>query len=185
VSEPTTAPQTDGIRVNMSEQEASSTDRGDALPIGKFHFKITDMDIMFVKDQNAQGEANKNAGKTYINFEFTVQDTPGEWQQFAGRKDWTNAMCFDGALYTISQILKALGMDVPATGGFVIPDKREFYIGKDIMGRRGTNKNDYQMVPDGKGGNRKELRVQLRGFASIDGSSGTKVGSATAKSVLP
>jgi hypothetical protein len=133
----------------MTEQEAKSADR-EPLPAGKYHFKITDMEVMFVK------EGSKNAGKPYINFEFTVQD--GKYET---RKDWTNAMCFDGALYTISQILKALEHPLPKDGKLVIPNAREFYVGKDIWGRRGTSKNDKN--DDGS------LRIQLRGFSKYDG----------------
>jgi hypothetical protein len=146
----------DGIRVNLSDEEARSQDR-EPLPSGKFHYKITDMDLMFVK------AGGKNEGKPYINFEFTVQDG-----NYTTRKDWTNAMCFEGALYTISQILKALGhpINVGPDGKFkggelVIPTAREFYIGKDIWGRRGTNKNDRN--EDGT------LRIQLRGFSKYEG----------------
>ncbi len=145
----------DGFRVNMSDQEAKSADR-EPLPGGKFHYKITDMDIMAVKDTNANGDPNKNAGKPYINFEFTVQDGP-----YAGRNDWTNAMCFEGALYTISQICKALGMNVVPDKPFVIPRDRKFYIGKDIWGRRGTARNDKN--EDGS------PRIQLRGFSEYKG----------------
>jgi hypothetical protein len=163
---PTPTPETDrkaapvteqtGIRVNLSDEEAQSQDR-EPLPQGKFHYKITDMELMFVK------EGSKNAGKPYLNLEFTVQDG-----KYASRKDWTNAMCFEGALYTISQILKALGHpinvgpDGKAKGGeLIIPDAREFYVGKDIWGRRGTNKNDKN--DDGS------LRIQLRGFSKYEG----------------
>lgn len=146
----TPASQVEGIRVNMTDKEATSADR-EVLPVGKFHYKFTDMEVKFVK------EGSKNAGKPFIAFELTVQDG-----KYAARKDWTNAMCFDGALYTISQICKALGMDVPPNGGgFQIPVAREFYIGKDIWGRRGTQDKDRN--EDGS------LRIQLRGFSKYDG----------------
>ena len=164
-----------GIRVNLSDQEAQSQDR-EPLPAGKFHYKITDMEVMFVK------EGSKNAGKPYINFEFTVQDGV-----YATRKDWTNAMCFEGALYLISQILKALdhpiniGPDGRAKGGeLIIPDAREFYVGKDIWGRRGTSKNDRN--EDGT------PRIQLRGFSKYEGGTSAAAGAAPSKpaaSVLP
>ena len=156
----------DGIRVNMSDEEAKSEDRS-PLPAGQFHYKFTDFAIAFVKDTKGNGEPNKNAGKPYINFELTVQDG-----QYAGRKDWTNAMCFDGALYTIAQILKALGYEgltidertgKAKSGELIIPDTAEFYIGKDIMGRRGTAKNDRN--EDGS------PRIQLRGFSKYTGQS--------------
>jgi hypothetical protein len=175
---------TDGIRVNISDKESASQDR-EPLPAGKFHFKITNMEIAFVKELNAQGNSNKNAGKPYINFEFTVQDG-----KYATRKDWTNAMCFEGALYTISQILKALGHPVPMgadgkpkSGELVIPDKPHFYIGKDVWGRRGTSDKDRN--PDGT------LRVQLRGFSKYEGGASEttttagKQPAAAGSSVLP
>src|SRR6266566_4010451 len=88
-----------GIFVDMSAEEAKSQDR-EPLPVGKFHYKITDMDMVQVRE-------GKNQGKPYFNFEFTVQDG-----KYAERKDWTNAMLFEGALYTIAQILKALGHEL-------------------------------------------------------------------------
>lgn len=160
----------EGIRVNMTDKEATSADR-EALPVGKYHLKITDMEVKFVKP------GGKNSGKPFIAFEFTVQDG-----KYSGRKDWTNAMCFDTALYTISQICKALGMEVPPNGGsFKIPTAREFYIGKDIWGRRGTQDKDRN--DDGS------LRIQLRGFSKYEGGTSSEAtGTPAAKqatSVLP
>lgn len=161
-----------GIRVNVSDQEAKSQDR-EPLPKGKFHYKFTDMEVMFVKETGADGSPNKNAGKPYLNLELTVQDGP-----FSGRKDWTNAMCFEGALYTISQILKALGYDFPinsqgkAVGGELdIPDDPSFYIGKDIWGRRDISRGkDKKPILDDSG----EPRIQLQGFSRyVTGQAGT------------
>jgi hypothetical protein len=155
-------PQTgQGIRVNMSAEEAKSEARLD-LPAGKFHLKITDMEIKFTS------QAAKNAGKPYINFEFTIQDG-----QYAGKKDWTNAMCFEPALYTISQILKALGMKVTA-GALTIPDAREFYIGKDIWGIRRLNKKNKNA--DGE----VEPRIELTGFVAYEGGQSTPTGGGSA-----
>ncbi len=119
----------DSIRVNMSDKEAASVDR-EPLPSGKYHLKITDVELTYTK------ETAKNPNKPYLSFEFTVQDG-----KYAGRKDWTNAMCFDNALYTISQILKALDKAIDPSGGQVdIPIAREFYIGKDLWGRRAPDR---------------------------------------------
>lgn len=162
-----------GIRVNMSAEEAKSEARLD-LPAGKFHLKITDMEIKFTSAQA------KNANKPYINFEFTIQDG-----QYSGKKDWTNAMCFEPALYTISQILKALGMKVTA-GAMTIPDAREFYIGKDLWGIRRLNKKNKNA--DGE----VEPRIELTGFAAYEGGASTPTSAGTASaangakaSVLP
>jgi hypothetical protein len=159
------------IRVNMSEQEAKSADR-EPLPVGKFHFKFTDMEL-----RQTSAEA-KNPNKPYFNFELTVQDSAGPWQKYAGRKDWTNAMLFEPALYTISQILKALGYPVPEGGGaFDIPDEREAYIGKDIMGRRAPDRK--QTNDDGS------PRIQIQGFSKWGGVGQVATPSGTAASVLP
>jgi len=162
-----------GIRVNMSAEEAKSEARLD-LPAGKYHLKITDMEIKFTSAQA------KNAGKPYINFEFTIQDG-----QYSGKKDWTNAMCFEPALYTISQILKSLGMKV-AAGALTIPDAREFYIGKDLWGIRRINKKNKNQ--DGV----VEPRIELTGFAPYEGGTSTPTADAassttsgTKASVLP
>lgn len=162
-----------GIRVNMSAEEAKSEARTD-LPAGKFHLKITDMELKFTSQQA------KNAGKPYFNFEFTIQDG-----QYEGRKDWTNAMCFSPALYTISQILKALGRQINPTGGeVVIPDAREFYVGKDLWGVRRMNKKNKNA--DGE----TEPRIELMGFMKYEGgaseaSATTAKAGAAKQSVLP
>jgi hypothetical protein len=127
-------------------------------------------------------QAAKNAGKPFFNFEFTIQDG-----KYAGRKDWTNAMCFSPALYTISQILKALGHPINPTGGeIVIPDAREFYVGKDIWGVRRMNKKNKNA--DGE----IEPRIELMGFLKYEGGSseaaaapGTAAKVAASSSVLP
>lgn len=160
----------DSIRVNMSGKEASSADR-EPLPSGKYHYKITDVELTYTK------ETAKNPHKPYLSFEFTVQDG-----KYAGRKDWTNAMCFEGALYTISQILKALGHNINPSGGEIdIPIAREFYIGKDIWGRRAPDRT--QKNEDGT------ARVQLAGFSKYTtGSSTTTEAPAASKAkatVLP
>ncbi len=162
----------EGIRVNMSAEEAASKARED-LPAGKFHLKITDMEIKFTSE-NAKPE---NRGKPFINFEFIIQD--GKYVTY---KDWTNAMCFEPALYTISQILKALDYPVQA-GALVIPDAREFYIGKDIWGIRRLNKknkNSEGVV---------EPRIELMSFMKYEGGTSTASGvdakPAAAASVLP
>jgi hypothetical protein len=150
------------FKVNMSENEAKSEAR-EALPSGRYHFKFTDMSVEYTK------ETAKNPNKPYFNFELTVQDSPGPWLKFAGRKDWCNAMLFEPALYTISQILKALGYPV-SQGELEIPDDPSFYLTKDIIGIRAPDRK--QTVDDGTG--KMVPRIQLSGFKqyiATDGSS--------------
>jgi len=161
-----------GIKVNVSEQESQAGDRNfDPLPRGKFHGVITAVDL-----QESKSEANY--GQPMLNFEFTVQDTPGPWQKHANRKDWVNACLWEGALYTIVGILKALPSqkgnktlyDDYATyddkGDVIdldIPTEPEVYEGQDIFFNRGLNKKQVDKFPD-----MPERHVEIRGFSKFD-----------------
>jgi hypothetical protein len=95
-------PVSDGFRINISEKEASSEGRSaELLPRGDYHVRCTDGSL------ESCGPESKNPGKPYYNLEFTVQSGP-----HAGRKLFTNAMLFEGALYTIVQIMKSMGLSV-------------------------------------------------------------------------
>lgn len=104
-----------GLKVNFSDNEATSESKSfDPIPSGEYYVRITN-----VEDAEC-GPESKNAGKPYWKLEFTVQD--GE---FESRKLWTNAMLFDGALYTLAQLLKASGHeDAIKTGN--VPDGQSF-----------------------------------------------------------
>ena len=103
-----------GIKVNMSDKEASSS-APEALPAGKYAIAITDGKLAEC------GPESKNPGKPYYNIELTVQ---GE-DKYAGRKVFTNVMCFAGALYSWAQILKASGVTVEKNGDFMVPGFEE------------------------------------------------------------
>lgn len=111
---------TEGLRVNFSTQEASSSAR-DPLPRGEYHLKITDGEVRFSTSQ-------KHAGKPYWALELTVQDGP-----YSDRKCWTNVMLFEGALYSLSQLMKALDYDIDE-GEFVVPDVEDI-ITRDVVCR--------------------------------------------------
>jgi hypothetical protein len=92
-----------GIKVNMSGKEGSSAPL-ENLPVGKYFVAVTDGELK-------ASTSAKNNGKPYYSMELTVQD--GEYD---GRKLFTNVMCFEGALYSMAQILKALDVPVEVTG---------------------------------------------------------------------
>lgn len=112
-----------GIKVNMSEQEASSSAR-EVLPRGKYLVAVTDGSL-----KASQSEKNKD--KPYYNMELTIQDG-----KYAGRKLFTNVMCFEGALYSMTQILKADGVEFVGTK-FQVPGLDECEIPEldHFMGR--------------------------------------------------
>jgi hypothetical protein len=91
-----------GLRVNFTDKEASSTGRSaELMPRGDYHVVCSD------GEEKECGPEAKNAGKPYWNLEFTIQSGP-----YAERKLFTNCMLFDGALYTLAQILKCMGLNV-------------------------------------------------------------------------
>lgn len=100
-----------GIKVTMSEQEASSSAR-EVLPAGKYLVAVSDGALK-------ASQSEKNNGKPYYNMELTIQDG-----KYAGRKVFTNVMCFAGALYSMTQILKADGVEFQGTN-FQVPEHDE------------------------------------------------------------
>jgi hypothetical protein len=101
----------DGLRVNFSDKEAKAEGQGaDLMPRGNYHVICTD------GSWEQCGPASKNPGKPYWKIECTVQEGP-----YAGRHVFTNVMLFEGALYTLSQLMKAMGLDT-SVGDVEVPD---------------------------------------------------------------
>jgi hypothetical protein len=166
-----------GIRVNVSEQENNAGAR-EPLPTGKFHVAVTSVEL-------TDSQSDDNYGKPMLAFELTVQDTPGEWQQFAGRKDFTNACLWEGALYTIIMILKAMGTYEDckdSNGGLDIPTEPEYYLGQQFITRRGVDQKQKKKFPD-----MPERHVQIRGILPYDEETAHKSGpkQAADSSLLP
>jgi len=134
------------LKVNFSSEEAASEGKSyDPIPKGEYHVKITDVEL------KECGENSKNPGKPYWALEFTVQDG-----QYEDRKVWTNCMLFSPALYTLSQLMKALGYNVSA-GEFELPDGDDL-VGRDVViivkvqgKRKGPDGTEYDERNDVKG----------------------------------
>jgi hypothetical protein len=109
------------LRVNLSSQEAESTSL-DVLPSGKYLCNIVEGSVEEVKP------GRKNVGKPYWKLRFVVQEG-----KYAGRNIYSTVMLFETALYSLSQILKALGYDV-AAGEITVPDVGELE-GKTLIVR--------------------------------------------------
>lgn len=132
-----------GLKVNFSSQEATSEARSvELLPKGEYHVKITDVEL------RECGENSKNPGKPYWGMEFTIQD--GKYED---RKVWTNCMLFEGALYTLSQLVKALGYNITDGSSFEVPDGEDL-IGRDVVAvvkvtpKRKVGDNEYDARND-------------------------------------
>jgi hypothetical protein len=108
------------LRVNFTDKEATSKAFED-LPVGKYDAYITGC-------EPKQSKSEKNNGKWFYSLEATVDGGPHD-----GRKLFTNAMLFEGALYTISQIMKAIPeLAVRVSGGEVELPTPEELIGKKV-----------------------------------------------------
>jgi hypothetical protein len=130
---------TDGFRVNLSGKEASAKGRSTELvPRGDYHMKVTEGSVEYC------GPESKNPGEPYYKLECTFQGG-----RYAGRSIITNAMLFDGALYTVVQIAKAMGQEVPTEGDWDPPQLVDI-IGTDfICGVKITpKKGDYDEKND-------------------------------------
>jgi hypothetical protein len=116
-------------------------------------------------------------------FTFTVQEGP-----YADRNTWANACLWSGALYTIINLLKAIGEYDNLIDGkeLTIPELPEFYIGKELIVRRGVNQKSKEKNPDDD----PENWIEVRGFASaknaaVGSSSSAASGPKSSNSLLP
>jgi hypothetical protein len=163
------------LRVNFSEKEASSEARDfTPLPAGKYHVSISDISVAFC------GPNSKNPGKPYYSIELTVLDGP-----FSNRKVFTNCMLFEGALYTLVSIQKALNM--PLNGKVPTPDElqgKEFIVSvKNIVNDYKAKQDDWSAA-DGP----KPRKNEVGSFFKYDGSvsvNGQAASSGGAASLMP
>jgi len=120
-----------GIRVNF-------TDTGDVsprepVPAGKYLVTCTDGEI------KESGPQAKNPGSQYINWEFTIED-----EGYEGRKLWSNTTLLPHALFSIKQLLEAVGMDTSGELDFDLDD----VIGKKLILR--VTKKPARTLDDGR-----------------------------------
>ena len=127
------------LHVNFSSEEASSeAQEFTPIPSGTYYARVTDIET------KECGENSKNPGKPYWHIEFTVQE--GEYN---GRKLWTNAMLFEGALYTTAQLLRATGFAKSLQTG-EIPDEEQL-ISKEVDLVVKKLRDKYREEQDGDG----------------------------------
>jgi hypothetical protein len=163
------------IKVNMSDQEAKSGEGGFGLPSGLYDCIITEV-------EPADSQSENNPGKPLLKFTADVQSGEHADSQIK----WT-ACCWDGALYTIVGMLKALDEYENATqgDGLDIPDAPEFYIGRRLMVRRGLNKKTKAKNPEDDPAS----WIEVRGFSPYkEGEANTTGGqrkAAAAGGILP
>src|ERR1700760_4045683 len=142
------------IKVNVSDQEDKSGGDYVPLPSGTYNCVITEV-------EPKSSQSDNNYGKPMLYFYLTVQDG-----KFAERVMGVNACCWDGALYTIINILKAIGEYENCKGpsGLEIPDEPEFYLGRPIKARRGINPKKKKENPEDD----PSSWIEIRGFSRAE-----------------
>jgi hypothetical protein len=158
------------LRVNFTDKEAASTAL-EPLPVGKY-------DVFITECTPQQSGSEKNKGKWMYNVEFTVDGGP-----YNSRKAWTYACLWDGALYTISQMMKATGVATPEGGGDAEIPPPEHFVGKPVtivigMGKAqiGTGTKEAPQYP---------ARPEVKGVKAREGADVKSGGKKGSKSLLP
>lgn len=160
------------LRVNFSEQELSSEARDfTPLPAGKYHVAITE-----VVPQQC-GPKSKNQGKWFYAVTVTVQDGP-----FENRKLWGNVMLFEGAGYSLVQILKAQGW---ATSGRV-PTMDEL-LGTHYVCMVSNVVDTYKLDKDGwtPADGPKPRKNEIKNWGKYDGSVPVNGASSAGDTLMP
>ena len=124
------------IRVNFSDEEATSEARTfEPLPSGVYKVSIFKIEEKKVKEFSPDGSPNKNAGKPWWNIQLKVQEG-----DFDGRVLFLSVMLFEGAAYTLAQLLKACGYAANAKTSI----KEEMFQGKIIEAIVVRKRDQYQ-----------------------------------------
>lgn len=151
------------LKVNFSGEEASSEARDfEPLPSGKYGVRITDVEL------RECGPNSKNAGKPYWNIEFTVQEGNHE-----NRRLWSNCMLFEGALYTLAQLLKATGNEQALESGEV--PEPDVFIGSPVTVNVRKERDNYREERDGS--DEPLWKNEVKGIKAPAGDGASKEGS--------
>lgn len=144
------------LHVNFSDEELASEARTfEVVPTGSYYTRITNIDLR-------ASTSEKNNGKPYWNVELTIQDGA-----FEGRKLWANVMLFDGALYSLVQLMKATGHEASLKTGKV-PTADELISAEVItVVQKVRDKYKEQQAGDGEA----LFKSEVKGFKKYDGTS--------------
>jgi hypothetical protein len=160
------------VKVNVSDQEDKS---GEYTPLPSGMYKCVIADV-----EPKASASEKNFGKPMLYFRFTVLEG-----QYADKTIGTNACLWEGALYTIIGVLKALPSkqgnatayeDCRSAEGLSIPDAPEFYLTQELMVRRGVNPKTKKENPEDD----PSSWIEVRGFAPIKEGSSSSPGNGSA-----
>lgn len=110
----------EGFRVDFSEKEASAEAfEGGVIPRGWYRTRITEVTV-------EESKSTKNPGKPMFAVVHTIQGGP-----YKGRKLYDRWCLWTGALYSVSQAMKAAGLPVKE-GSMNIPPAK-WWQGKELL----------------------------------------------------
>jgi hypothetical protein len=140
------------LHVNFTDEEAASKAL-EALPTGKYKVTITKCELK--KSQSA-----KNNGKPMYAMTFKVFDGP-----YAKRQIWSYIMLWDGALYSLNQLMNATGFST-RSGQIRVPRPSEL-IGKQltVRGIKVPPKDGY------------DEKFEVKGYKALEGATSVAAGS--------
>jgi hypothetical protein len=110
---------TQPLKVNFTNEEATSKVR-EVPPSGEYLVNITDGKIKYVKP------GKPNVGKPFWQLTLVIQEGA-----YAGTSLLSSIMLFDGSLYTLAQLMRALGYD-PNAGDFTVPPLEKL-LGESVV----------------------------------------------------
>lgn len=143
------------FRVNFSNEEADSEARDyEALPSGKYHVTIFDGEVK-------RSKSAKNPGKPF--WALTLRVASGKYEN---RRLFDNVMLFEGAGYSLAQLMKATGHEDALKTG-VIP-KLSTLIGEEVTVVVTKNKDEYKMK-EADPNDPPIFRNNVRGYKKFDG----------------
>lgn len=148
------------LKVNFTDEEAASKAR-DIPPSGEYLCTIVDGSQEIVRP------GKKNTGKPYWKVRYVIDEGT-----YSGTSLNATVMLFDGALYSLSQLMGALGYDVNS-GEFQVPFLDDLF-GKKVIVK--GYKRAPSTTPDGQ-----ELseRFEVKAYKKSTTSSNNKVGSSS------
>lgn len=113
-----------GLKLNLSDQEANSKARSTFVPpTGEYLCNIVEVQEKEVKP------GAKNAGKPFWNIRFVVDQGDNKYD---GSSIFSNVMLFEGALYSIKQLVESVFPELVNGQELTVPDP-EAFEGKQVV----------------------------------------------------
>lgn len=150
------------LRVDFSSEEASSEARDfSPVPSGNYHVAITNVDLK-------KSTSQKNPGKPYYAIEMTCQQDG----TYKDRKFWGNVMLWNGALYSLSQLAKALHIEDEVIGQGKVPTPDQL-LGEELIIGVVKVRDKYREEQNDDG--EKLFKNEVKNYRPLDGSASVKL----------